>query len=416
MKNNGHAQQISDDTLVTFSREEPKVFSKPQPSPWKIMIVDDDEGIHAITRKVLEDFSFERRRLRYLSAYSGKQAIQIFKEHPDVALILLDVVMETDHAGLDVVRFIREQLHNTSVRIILYTGQPGLAPEQSIITNYDINDYKVKSMLTSQSLLTAVISAIRTYRDLHVIKQQRDKLQKTMEDAQIAQKARYQFLANIGHELRTPLNHIIGFAEILLNSPLTERQRNYIQNIRKAGNDLCAVLNNVLELSELTEGRLVLKPSLFSLRKTIAEMMTFLDIQAQWKNLQTSYAISDDVPDMILGDSVRLKQVIVNVVGNAIKYTQRGRVHLEVTPFQGHPSQLLFTVSDTGIGISQDKHDHIFQPFALAEDALQKEFSGAGLGLTISKQIIEKMNGKIWIESTPGQGSTFYFSMEYQIG
>ncbi len=416
MKNSGSAQPTSDSTFVTFARDEPKVFSKPQPPPWKILIVDDEEGIHDITRKVLEGASFDRREFRYFSAYSGKQAIQLCKDHPDIALILLDVVMETEYAGLDVVRFIREELQNTAVRIILYTGQPGIAPEQDLITNYDINDYKVKSMLTSQGLSTTVISAIRTYRDIQVIKDQRDTLQKTMEDAQIAQKARYQFLANIGHELRTPLNHIIGFSEILLDSPLTERQQNYIQYIRQAGDDLCAVLNNVLELSELTEGRLVLKESLFSLRTIVAGMMAFLGIQAQWKNLQTSYVIADDVPDMILGDSVLLKQVIANVVGNAIKYTQQGEIHLDVTLFQDHPSQLLFAVRDTGIGIRQDKHDDIFQAFALAEDAIHKEFSGVGLGLTISKQIIEKMNGEIWLESKPGEGSTFYFSMEYHAG
>ncbi|PIE35573.1 hypothetical protein CSA56_03580 [candidate division KSB3 bacterium] len=189
--------QSSDDPFVTFAEEKPNVFPKLQSPPCKIMIVDDDKGIHAITCKVLEDFAFDQRGIKFFHAYSGKQAIQLFKEHPDIALILLDVVMETEHAGLDVVRFIREELHNMIVRIILYTGQPGLAPKRTIITDYDINDYKVKSMLTSQGLSTAVTSAIRTYRDFHVIKQQRDNLQKALEGAQIDQNARYQCLVNL---------------------------------------------------------------------------------------------------------------------------------------------------------------------------------------------------------------------------
>lgn len=400
--------------ILVFAEEKKSKFSENSLQPWKLLIADDDEGVHAVTRNVLEDFNFEGRGFSYLNAYSGEEAIQLFQENPDTALILLDVVMETEHAGLDVVRSIRQELNGSSVRIILYTGQPGMAPERDVILNYDINDYKVKSMLTSQELYTAVITAMRAYRDLKLIEKQRDDLKQAMEEAQVAHNARYQFLANMGHELRTPLNHILGFTEILLHTPLTEQQKNYIQKMRKSGESLCKVLNNILELSELIEGKNVLHEAPFFLRKMITETMEIMDTQAEWKNLRTSYHIADDIPDYFLGDGQRLKQVLMNLIGNAIRYTQRGHIKLNISRLDAQPIHVLFAVQDTGVGITQDKQAQIFQPFALGEDALKKEFSGAGVGLAISKRLIENMNGRMWFQSTPGQGSTFYFSIKLQ--
>jgi signal transduction histidine kinase len=402
--------------LLVFAEEKKNRVPENPLRPWKLLIADDDEGVHAVTRNVLEDFNFEGRGFTYLNAYSGKEAMQIFQENPDTALILLDVVMETDHAGLDVIRYIRQELDNPFVRIILYTGQPGMAPERDIILNYDINDYKVKSMLTSQELYTAVITAMRAYRDLRLIEKQRDDLEQAMEEAQVAHNARYQFLANMGHELRTPLNHILGFTEILLHTSLTEQQQNYIRKMKKSGESLCTVLNNILELSELTAGKNVLNEAPFFLRKMITETMEIMDTQAEWKNLRTSYHIADDIPDYLLGDGQRLKQVLMNLIGNAIRYTQRGHIKLNISRLEGHSIQVLFAVQDTGIGIKKDKQGQIFQPFALGEDALKKEFSGAGVGLAISKRLIESMNGKMWFQSTSGQGSTFYFSLELKKG
>ena len=411
MESSTHTHTLLDmDEAVEFARETSTNGSSPSLPPWKILIVDDDEGVHAVTRTIIEEISFDRRHFLCLDAFSGKEAIRLYQTNHDIALILLDVVMETEHAGLDVVRYIREKMHDSAVRIILYTGQPGQAPETKIIKDYDINDYKVKSMLTSQGLYTAVISAIRTYRDLRMIQQQRDELKQAMAEAQVAYKARYQFLANIGHELRTPLNHILGFAELISGTALTEKQRNYIDKMKKSGDDLCSVLNNILELSELIDGKIDLQESAFSLRLIVGRLMEILRNQAQWKNLQLSYAIEDDVPDAVVCDSRRLQQVLTNIVGNSIRYTRAGDITLTVSR-QPDSERLLFTIKDTGNGIAEEKQQQIFQPFALGEDALQKEFSGVGLGLAISKNIIEKMNGSIWFESQAGQGSTFFFTV-----
>ena len=375
------------------------------------MIVDDEPDVHAITRNVLEDFRFENRGLSYVDAYSAAEAIRLIQEHQDTAVILLDVVMENEHAGLDVVRYIREELQNKFIRIILRTGQPGQAPEHEVITQYDINDYKLKSMLTVQSLDTSMISALRSYRDLCLIDQQRQALEQALADAQIAQKARFQFLANMGHELRTPLHGIISLTELLLRMPITRQQQDYLQRIKHAGWSLADVLNNILELSEIVEGRLVLKESLFSLHTIIAEVMHTLRIQAQWKQIGLTYHIAENVPDMVIGDMNRLKQVLTNLLINALKHTLEGQVRLNISQYEPQPHTLLFAIHDTGVGIAKDKHQRIFEPFELGEDTLTKRFAGAGLGLTISKEIIEKMQGRIWLESEPNQGSTFYFSV-----
>jgi len=381
---------------------------------WKIMIVDDDEAVHNTTQRVLEDFVFEERSLEYIHAYSGKECISFMENIQDISLILLDVVMETDSAGLDAVHYIRKQLKNRFVRIILLTGQPGQAPERKVITEYDINDYRLKSMLTDQELYTAIMSALRNYRDLKIIDKERIALKEAMEDAQIAHKARYQFLANMGHEIRTPLNGILGLTESLLSSTLDERHKQIIEGIRKSGKGLYEVLKNVLDLTEIIEGKLVLNESFFSLRKTIRKVMDAMKIQASWKNLETSYKIDTDVPDNLIGDWKRLKQVLINLIVNAIKHTKEGHISLKVSLYEKDPLNLLFAVRDSGVGISSDKQDIIFQPFEVGENLLTKQFAGAGLGLTISQDIVEKMNGKIWLESEPEKGSIFYFTAQFK--
>ncbi|NDV28211.1 response regulator [Desulfovibrio sp. JC010] len=166
---------------LLFADETPDEGIVRKSKNWKILIVDDEEDVHSTTRLVLSDFSFEGAGLEFLSAYSAEQAVSILKEHPDVAVILLDVVMETNHAGLELVRTIREEMKNNMVRIILRTGQPGQAPERQVIIEYDINDYKHKAELTAQRLFTSVLSALRSYRDLQVIEQNRKGLKHIIE-------------------------------------------------------------------------------------------------------------------------------------------------------------------------------------------------------------------------------------------
>ncbi|KPA11855.1 response regulator receiver sensor signal transduction histidine kinase [Candidatus Magnetomorum sp. HK-1] len=376
-------------------------------APWKIMIVDDEEDVHRMTERILEDITFDGRGFAYLNAYSGKEAKELIAEHQDTALILLDVVMRTDNDGLKVVEFIRNELENNFVRIILRTGQPGQAPERKIITDYDIHDYKLKSMLTDQALYTAVISALRTYRDLRIIEEKHHELERAMAKSQVAQKVRYQILANMGHEIKTPLQGILGFTEILLISETDEGNREYLDHIKDAAEGLHKVLTNVLELTELVDNTWELNDSIFNFMEFIKIIMDTIRIQAQWKELEAHIEIDPNIPKMIKTDPRRLKQILMNLLINAVRHTETGKVDLTVQLKEGN--ELHFIIKDTGSGIPKEHQPQIFDPFMLGEDFLTKKYSGTGVGLSICKSIIEKMNGKIWFESQPNKGSTFYF-------
>jgi len=380
--------------------------------PWKIMIVDDEEDVHRMTERVLEDITFDGRGFVYLNAYSGKEAKELIEKHPDTSLILLDVVMRTENDGLKVVEFIRNHLKNTFVRIILRTGQPGQAPERKVITDYDIHDYKLKSMLTDQALYTAVISALRTYRDLRIIEEKHNELEQAMAEAQVAQKARYQILANMGHEIKTPLQGILGFTEILLVSETSDTKREYLNHIKDASEGLHKVLTNVLDLTELVDSTWDLNETEFNFNHFYEKILDTIQIQAEWKGLDLISKNIGNVPEVMITDRRRLKQVLMNLMINAVQHTEKGTVSVTV---QLKPDNMLhFEISDTGAGISKEHRSQIFEPFMLGEDFLTKKYAGTGVGLSICKSILDKMNGKIWYESEPNQGTIFYFCIPIQ--
>ncbi|ETR72337.1 MAG: histidine kinase [Candidatus Magnetoglobus multicellularis str. Araruama] len=379
---------------------------------WKIMIVDDEADVHRMTERILEDITFDGKGFTYLNAYSGKEAIELFEAHPDTALILLDVVMRTENDGLKVVEFIRNELKNKFVRIILRTGQPGQAPERTVITDYDIHDYKLKSMLTDQALYTAVISALRTYRDLRIIEEKHNELEWALADAQAAQKARYQILANMNHEIKTPLQGILGFTEIILISETNNDNREYLSHIKESAEGLHKVLTNVLELTELVGNDWDLNECTIQVRDFINIIMDTIQIQAEWKSIMVGCDIDKSIPEMIIVDPKRLKQIIMNLLINAVRYTDDGTVSLTIQ-LQSE-KQLHFIIKDTGAGIPEENQAQIFDPFMLGEDFLTKKHSGVGVGLSICKTIVQRMNGNIWFESQPGEGSTFYFTIPFQ--
>lgn len=200
---------INDEELLFADECEPS--TKPERNAWKIMIVDDEEEIHTVTKMALNDFAFENRGIEFICAYSGEEAKTLLTKHEDVALILLDVIMETEHAGLDVVKYVRENLRNSFVRIILRTGRPGQTPERKVITEYDINDYKEKTELTVQKLTTTIITALRSYRDLHIIDRNRQGLLKIITAS--AQLFEIQSLRQFANGVLTQLLSILNFNE-----------------------------------------------------------------------------------------------------------------------------------------------------------------------------------------------------------
>jgi len=269
-----HAVSDGDEQLVFADHveaEEDDQQSKAK-APWKVLVVDDDSDVHQITRLALRSFSFEERALELHSVYSGQEARQELNQPNKYAAILLDVVMESDDAGLQLVNYIRNELKDHNVRIIIRTGQPGLAPADRVYLEYDINDYVAKTELTANKLSLAVLGALRSYRDI-VAAQELQKQLHTMEQeseaAKAASQAKSQFLAHMSHEIRTPLNGVIGMLDLLRQTSLTEEQDYFAQIIDKSAHSILIVVNDILDFKKIEAGKLELDEVKFSLKEML---------------------------------------------------------------------------------------------------------------------------------------------------
>jgi PAS domain S-box-containing protein len=259
------------------------------------------------------------------------------------------------------------------------------------------------------------IKVVGTMQDISARKETERALIEARDAAERSAKAKEEFLANMSHEIRTPMNAIIGFCKLLNNTPLNAEQREYLQAVDNSGKTLIAIINDILDLSKVASGRLEFERQPFSLPELLGSLIGIFKPKAAEKSLRLGYVIGPSVPNTVSGDATRLNQILLNLVGNAVKFTEVGEVGIEVKVTRETASScwLLFEVHDSGIGIAQDKLESIFESFTQASNETTRKYGGTGLGLTICKRLVELQGGRIGVESELGRGSTFFIELPF---
>ena len=405
--------------LVEIGRKEDESSEK-----WKILIVDDEEDIHSVTRIALKGFTFRGKPVEFYDAYSAAEAEKILKEHPDIALILLDVVMETTNAGLDLVKIIRDKLGNRVTQIIIRTGQPGQAPEREVIVSYEINDYKTKTELTSFKLFTVALASLRAYEAMQQIGRlneefkleisRRIRKEKVLEHAkEKAEKAEQQksvFLHQMSERIQGPLNLILDSSDAIrkeVKDQVNDNIRQLFDDMNYSGREIIRAVQMINDLSEIQADNYELIPVKISVSQTIRDILAEEEYAIHKAGIDT-VVLNEASSDALLVDEYAFGQVLSNIIDNAVKNTHRGQIQIKVS--NNKDKSMKITVSDNGRGMSPSFQQEMYDPFK-RELANGTNGHGLGLGLTLTKEFCKLINANIHISSKPGEGTRVHLSL-----